>query len=160
MAGAGGAKELPISDLIAMTKGPADDETADLLQLPRSPRRPEVFGIRNVLRIGDTPVVVSDVQVPAQLFAGLTTRMLREQRRTLYAAFQQHFVVTIVKIREQLKAVRADAVAAEFWNFLTECPVLELRRIACSFERRPVEVRRSQIDTRSNQYRFEQGDNV
>lgn len=156
----GGGRELPQSELIGMAKGPADDETADLLHLPRSQRRHEVFRIRNVLRIGATPVVVSDVQVPVELFPGLTAKLLREEGRTLYAAFQRHFGLTIVKIREELKAARADAVAAEHLRMKAGEPVLELRRVAYSFDRRPVEVRRSQIDTRSNHYRFEQGDDV
>jgi GntR family transcriptional regulator len=156
----GEAKELPVSQLISLAKAPADDEAADLLRLPRSARRPEVYRVRNVLKVGATPVVVSDIVLPAYLFPGLTAKALREQGRTLYAAFQRHFGVTIVKISEQLKAARADAVAAEFLGMKLGEPVLEVRRVAYSFDRVPVEVRRSQIDTRSNHYRFEQGDDV
>lgn len=156
----GGAKELPQSVLVSCAKGAADDETADLLQLPRSPRRHEVWRIRNVLQVGDSPVVVSDVQVPVEIFPGLTAKMLREGGRTLYAAYQVHFGITIVKIHEDLKAVRADEVAAEHLRMKVGEPVLEVRRIAYSFDRRPVEVRRSRIDTRANHYQYEQGDDI
>src|SRR5690606_24663263 len=87
----GSAKELPMSELVGITRGVADDETADLLELPRSRGRQEVWRIRNVLKIGETPVVVSDVQVPTALFPGLTAKMLKDGGRTLYAAFQHHF---------------------------------------------------------------------
>jgi len=156
----GGEKELPASELVSLRKATADDETADLLRLPRSSRRSAVWKIRNVLRIGDTPVVVSDIVVPSQIFPGITTKMLREEGRTLYAVFQKRFGVTIVRITEKLKAARADATAVEHLGMRSGEPVLELRRVAYSFDRRPVEIRRSQIDTRSNHYRFEQGDAV
>ena len=156
----GGAKELPVSELVSLAKGPADDASADLLRLPRSPRRQDVYRIRNVLRIGETPVVVSDIVVPAHLFPGLTAKALREEGRTLYAVFQRLFGVTIVRIGEQLKAARADAVAAEHLRMRKGEPVLELKRTAYSYNHVPVEIRRSQIDTRSNHYRFEQGDDV
>jgi GntR family transcriptional regulator len=156
----GDGKEMPASELISLAKGQADDKVADLLKLPRAPRRQEVFRIRNVLHIGETPVVVSDIVVPASLFPGLTAKMLREQGRTLYAVFQRLFGVTIVRISEQLKAARADAAAAEHLGMKVGDPVLELRRIAYTFNRVPVEVRHSRIDTRSNHYRFEQGDDV
>jgi GntR family transcriptional regulator len=156
----GGAKELPVSHLVGLSRALADDATADLLRLPRAPKRHEVYRIRNVLKIGETPVVVSDVQVPAALMPGLTAELLREGGRTLYAAFQRHFGVTIVKISEQLKAGVADAIAAKHLDLEPGDPVLEVRRVAYSFERRPVEVRRSQIDTRFTHYSFEQGDDV
>lgn len=156
----GGDKELPRSNLVSFAKGAADDETADLLQLPRSPRRHEVWRIRNVLHVGQAPVVVSDVQLPVDLFPGLTAKVLRESGRTLYAAYQHHFGITILKIREDLKAARADEVAAEHLRMRQGEPVLEIRRVAFSFDRRPVEVRRSRVDTRANHYRYEQGDDV
>ncbi|MGE5615957.1 MAG: GntR family transcriptional regulator [Bacillota bacterium] len=156
----GGTKELPVSELVSLNKGLADNETADLLRLPRLGRKPEVFRARNVLRIGETPVVVSDLTVPAYLFPGLSAKMVREHGKTLYAVFQQRFGVTIVRIAEQIKAARADAVACEFLGMRSGEPVLELRRVAYTFNEQPVEVRRSMIDTRSNHYRFEQGDHV
>lgn len=156
----GGHKELPVSELISIAKATADDETAELLRLPRNPAKADVFRLRNVLRIGDSPVSVSDITVPAALFPGLNARMIREHGKTLYAVFQQRFGVTIVKIVEELKAVRADALSREHLGVRLGDPVLELRRIAYSFNGQPVEVRRSYIDTRSTHYRFEQGDHV
>ena len=156
----GGERELPRSNLVSVAKGTADDETADLLQLPRSPRRHEVWRVRNVLHMGEAPVVVSDVQLPVELFPGLSAKRLRESGRTLYAAYQHLFGITIVKIREDLKAARADEVAAEHLKMRQGEPVIEMRRVAYSFDRRPVEVRRSQVDTRANHYRYEQGDDV
>lgn len=156
----GRQKELPVSELISLDRSIADDETADLLRLPRRPAKPEIFRIRNVLRIDGLPVSVSDIIVPAKLFPGLNAKMIREHGKTIYAVFQQRFGVTMVKIVEELKAVRADAVAREFLGVKVGEPIMELRRIGYSFQGLPVEVRYSRIDTRSNHYRFEQGNHV
>jgi GntR family transcriptional regulator len=154
----GGVKDLPLSELIGMTRATADDRMAELLELPRGKHGAAVFQIRNLLRVGGAPVVISDVTVPANLFPGLTARTLREGGNTLYAVYQRHFGVTIVKIREELKAGRADAVCAELLGIKAGEPVLEVHRLASSFNRRPVEVRRSRIDTRYHHYLLEQGD--
>ncbi|HEX6632861.1 MAG TPA: GntR family transcriptional regulator [Usitatibacter sp.] len=156
----GGTKELPVSELISLSKGAAGDEVADLLELPRSRGASEVFTIRNLLRIGNTPVVVSDITVPAYVFKGLTAKMIREHGKTLYALFQQRFGVTIVRIKEELKAMPCDAVARQFFGLKARDPILALRRTAYTFGGVPVEVRHSRIDTRSTHYQFEQGDNV
>ncbi len=156
----GGDKELPVSQLISLSKSTADDEAADALQLPRSGGTPEVFRMRNVLRIGELPVVVSDITIPVRLFKGLGVKMIREHGKTLYALFQQRFGVTIVRIQEELKAIPADAAACEYFGVKPKDPVLGLRRIAYTFNGLPVEVRQSRIDTRSTHYRFAQGDDI
>lgn len=156
----GGVKERPLSELISLSRGAAENEIADLLELPRSRERSEVFTMRNVLRIGATPVVVSDITVPACLFKGLTAKMIREHGKTLYAVFQQRFGVTIVRIKEELKAIPADTVARDLFGVKAREPILGLRRIAYTFGGVPVEVRQSRIDTRSTHYEFEQGDDV
>ncbi len=156
----GGIKEFPVSELISLSKGAAEDEVADLLELPRSRERLQVFRMRNVLRIEGTPVVISDITVPACLFKGLTAKMIREHGRTLYAVFQQRFGVTIIRIKEELKAIPADPVARKFFELKAREPILGLRRIAYTFGGVPVEVRQSRIDTRSSHYQFEQGDAV
>jgi GntR family transcriptional regulator len=156
----GGSRQLPTPELISLSRGLADDQTADLLELPRSRRGHPVWRIRNLLRIEGSPVVVNDVQVPVDFLPGLTAKMLREGGRNLYATFQHHYGHTVLRIREELKAARADAIAAEHFGMKAGEPVLEVRRTAWSFDRRPFELRRSQIDTRSNHYRYEQGDDV
>ena len=47
-----GVKELPVSQVLFLKRGQADDATADLLRLPRKARAAEVYKIRNVLKVG------------------------------------------------------------------------------------------------------------
>lgn len=153
----GASIDLPVSELVSFSKAFADDNTADRLQLPRGKRKPEVFKIRNLLRVQDAAVVVSDVVVPVNIFPGLTKELLREGR-TLYAVYQMHFGITIIRAIEELRSERADALASRVFGIDAGGPVLEVRRLAYSFNNRPVEMRRSQVDTRRHHYRIEQGD--
>ncbi|MEW5708220.1 MAG: GntR family transcriptional regulator [Pseudomonadota bacterium] len=152
-----GTKELPVSELLQFKKAHADDEVADLLQLPRSGPRPFVYKLCNVLRVQGTPVVVSDIVIPAKMFPGLTEEILRTGGKTLYAVYQKHFGVHIVRTVEQLRATKADAIASRIFSLLRSEPILEVRRIAYTFNGIPVEVRRSRVDTRHYHYRIEQG---
>lgn len=156
----GGAKDLPISELLQFRKAIADDHDADQLQLPRGKAGRAVFKIRNMLRIHGTPVVVSDVVIPVSTFPQLTSRLLREGSRTLYAVYQRQYGITIIRAVEEIRSASADATALKVFGVDAGAPVLEVRRIAYTFGNRPVEVRRSQVDTRRHHYRIEQGDKM
>jgi GntR family transcriptional regulator len=156
----GAAKELPVSELLDFRKGVADDQAADQLELPRQRSGRAVFRIRNVLRAQGVPVVVSDVVIPAAVFPRLTGRLAREGGPTLYAVYQRHFGVTITRAVEEIRSRGADATAAKVFGLRPGAPVLEVRRVAYSFGNRPVEVRRSQVDTRRHHYRIDQGDEI
>lgn len=155
-----GERVLPVSELQSLVKGQADDDVAEMLALPRGRRGRDVFRIRNVLRVNGTAVVASDIVVPARIFPGLTRTTLREGGTTLYAVYQQHFGVMIIKTVEKVRCARADAFAAKFFGMRAREAVLEVRRVAYTFNGAPVEVRRSQVDTRHHHYRIEQGDDV
>lgn len=152
-----GVKELPISELVSMKKGPPGNRVADILQLPRSPRESEVFRIRNILRVSGHPVVVSDVIIPAALFGGLNAKIIRESGTTLYAVYQSRYGINIIRTAEQLRAVKADQGVAEIFGIPAGDPVLEVQRIAYTFNDLPIEVRRSWVNTTDFHYLIDQG---
>jgi len=156
----GAEKELPISELLDFRKGVADDQTTEQLELPRGKAGRAVYRLRNVLRVQGTPVVLSDVVIPAAIFPRLTARLLREGGRTLYAVYQRHYGVTITRAIEEIRSRGADAAAAKMLGVRAGAPVLEVRRVAYAFGSRPVEVRRSQVDTRHHHYRIDQGEEI
>lgn len=155
-----GSRILPVSTLLSFTKAIADDQTADALALPRSKQKADVYKISNLLKIDGLPVIVSDLAIPIALFPGLTKTILQEGGNTLYAAYQKHFGVTITRSTERLASTGADMVAAEYFGIQPGSPILEVHRLAYTFGNRPVEVRRSRIDTRHYHYRLEEGDEV
>ncbi len=151
-----GVKELPLSEVLFLKRGQADDETADLLRLPRKARAAEVYKIRNVLKVGGVPVVLSDITVPCALLPGLSEEILRRAGPTLYAVYQTRFGLNIVRTVEQLRAGRTDAAAAKAFGITTDDPVLHIERTAYTFNDVPVEVRRSRVDTRNYFYLYDQ----
>lgn len=152
-----GTKELPVSELLSLSRAKADDEVADLLRLPRGAGSARVFKLRNVLRISGIPVVLSDIVIPAAQFPGLSEAAVRDGGTTLYAVYQSRFGVSIIRTVERLQAVRADAAASKIFGMRTGDPILEVRRIAYTFNDVPVEFRRSRVDTRQFHYFLDLG---
>lgn len=153
-----GVKEFPVSELVSVRKDIADDEIADLLRLPRRAGSLKVFKLRQILRVGQTPIVVSDIVVPAALFKGMNEKVLRTDGKALYAVYQRHFGINIIRTLAELRGVAADAGACGIFGLPKNAPLLEVRRIAFTFDDLPVEVRVSQIDTRNFHFRLVQGD--
>jgi GntR family transcriptional regulator len=154
-----GVKQLPVSEVLFLKRGQADDAAADLLRLPRKASAAEVYKIRNVLKVEGVPVVLSDITIPCSLLPGLTEDVLRKGGPTLYAVYQTHFGLNIVRTVEHLRASRTDAAAAKVFGITTEDPVLHIERIAYTFNNAPVEVRRSRIDTRNYFYLYDKAGN-
>ena len=151
-----GTKELPVSELIGLKKAKADAAVADLLDLPRRSRGQDVYRLRNVLRVGGIAAVVSDITIPAALFRGLNEAIARSGS-TLYAVYQTHFGINVVRTVEELRAVKASPAVAKVLALRTGDPVLEVRRHAYTFGDRPIEVRTSAVLTRNFFYLVESG---
>lgn len=151
-----GVKELPVSELVFLRRGRADDDVADLLKLPRKASQSEVYKMRNVLKVGGVPVVLSDITVPCSLLPGLNEAILKKGGPTLYAVYQTHFGLNIVRTVEQLRAGRTDGAAARAFGIGIDEPVLHIERTAFTFNDVPVEVRRSRVDTRNYFYLHDQ----
>ena len=153
-----GVKELPVSEVLFLKRGRADDATADLLHLPRKAGAAEVYKIRNVLKVGGVPAVLSDITIPCALLPGLTEATLRSAGPTLYAVYQTRFGLNIVRTVEHLRAGRTDGAAAKAFGIDVHDPVLHIERTAYTYNDVPVEVRRSRVDTRNFFYLYDQAD--
>lgn len=149
-----GVKEYPQVELLGFRKARADDETAERLQL--APRAP-VFAYRNALRLGGEPVIVDDIAVPAELFAGLTVERLRERTNTIYHLYQHGFGLSVVRTAETVRAVGAPADVALLLGVPEGSPLLLIRRVAFTPGDRPVEFRRSYVNTARHEYQREPG---
>lgn len=152
-----GVKALPVSELLLLKKARADADAAHALNLPRKAKSPEVYKLRNLLRVSGTPVVVSDIVLPATMFPGLTRGIIREGGVTLYAVYQSRFGINIIRTTEELRAVKADPITAKVLSLRKNDPVLEVRRIAYTFNDLPVEIRRSRVETKNYYYSLEDG---
>ncbi|WP_147293868.1 GntR family transcriptional regulator [Afipia felis] len=153
----GADREAPVSELLSFKRGQADDKVADILNLPRSSKDSEVFKLRNLLRISGSPVALYDIVIPCALFKGLSENVIRNFGRTLYGVYQSRYGITIVSTTEELRAVKADSTVARSLKIQTGDPVIEVTRVASTFDSKPVEVRRGWVNTKGFHYFITQG---
>ncbi|RPH67647.1 MAG: GntR family transcriptional regulator [Burkholderiales bacterium] len=149
-----GVKVYPDVELVNFRKARADDETAERLQLPA---RAPVFAYRNALRLDGKPVIVDDITVPAELFAGLTPLRLQERTNTIYHLYQHGFGLSVVRTAETVRAVGAPEDIAQLLEVPAGSPLLLIRRVAFTLNDRPVEFRRSHVNTARHEYQREPG---
>jgi len=149
-----GAKVYPDVELVDFRKMRADEETAGrLLLAPRAP----VFAYRNALRLDGKPVIVDDIVVPAELFAGLTPARLKERTNTIYHLYQHGFGLSVVRTAETVRAVAAPADIARLLELPAGSPLLLVRRVAFTLNERPIEFRRSHVNTANHEYQRDPG---
>ena len=149
-----GGKEYPRVETLSFARGRADATESERLGLPRAA---PVFRIVNRLRIGGEAVIVDHIVIPQRLFARLTARQFRERPNTIYHLYQTAFAVTVVRSSERLAAVSADRATAKRLGVAAGTPLLEIRRVAFTYNDAPVEYRRSLVHTARFEYFSELG---
>jgi GntR family transcriptional regulator len=143
-----GTKHYPQLELIAFAKKKASPLVAQKLRQPGT----KVFEFTNVLSLQGAPVIVDDIMVPDLLFVGLTEAVLRNRPNTLYNLYQLRFGISIIRTEERLRAVSADARYARLLGLKVGAPLLEVHRVAYSYDEQPVEWRVSHINTENHEY--------
>ena len=129
---------------------PAD--VARALQLRASDSAVQV---RRVLSFKRQPVVLDDIWLPGALFKGLTAERLSEYRGPLYGLFESEFGVRMIRAEEKIRAVAADAAAADPLSLALGAPLLSVERLSMTYGDKPVELRRGLYNTASHFYRNE-----
>jgi GntR family transcriptional regulator len=147
--GRDGRKETPATELLQFGRGRADAEEAAKLGLGRGER---VLRIRNLLRLGGDPVVIDDIVIAAQLVPGLDERAFAQREETIYGLYQARYGINVIRASERLSAVLTDAEAARLLDVPPSTPLLQIARVAFTYQDRPVELRRSLVDTTAHEY--------
>jgi len=111
-----------------------------------------VILLRRLLEYGGEPTVLDDITLPAALFRGLTRARYDAYQGSMYGFFETEFGVRMLKARERLRAVAADATGAVLLNVPVGAPLLAVERVTFTFGDRPVEVRRGLCATRQHYY--------
>jgi GntR family transcriptional regulator len=144
-----GDKTYPNLELITFAKKKPDQLTADKLGLTGTAK---VFEFTNVLSLHGEPVIVDDIALPETLFAGLTEAQVRNRTNTLYNMYQSSFGVNVIRTEERLRAATATAAQARLLGIKTGAPLLEVRRVAYSYNNQPIEWRISHVNTAKHEY--------
>jgi GntR family transcriptional regulator len=144
-----GRKETPDVEMLSFHPGRADAEEADMLQIAVGDK---VFRARNMLKLAGTPIIFDQIVIPQALFPKLTGPKFRNRPNTIYHLYQNSFGVTVVRSAERLRARLADDDSASVLGVDIRSPLLEIRRVALTFNDKPVEFRRSLVNTENYEY--------
>jgi GntR family transcriptional regulator len=144
-----GRDEYPASRLVDVRRGKTSSEVAGALGLKTGEA---VITLRRLLEYGGEPAVLDEIVVPAQLFKGLTRSKVERYQGSIYGLFETQFGVRIVRARERLSAVAADAGRASLLRVAAGAPLLAVDRVTYSFGDKPVEWRRGLCSTRNHHY--------
>ncbi len=108
--------------------------------------------VRRVLELDAKPVVVDEIYLPGEAFAGLTLDMLKEWSGSLYSLLESRFGVRMIRAEERLRAVAADRATAELLRVKEGGPLLSVERVSYSYGDRPMEWRRGLYSTAEHCY--------
>ena len=132
----------------------AGQEVAKALSIPYGD---PVIQLRRILRLDAKPMVVDEIYLPADLFPDLTMEQLRTSDRSLYTLFESLFGVRMVRAEEKIRAVAADAMAAQLLDLDVGTPLLSVERTAFTYGDRAAEWRRGLYSTVNHHYFNELG---
>ena len=108
--------------------------------------------VRRLLEFSGKPVVVDEIYLPGEIFAGLTLDVLKESQVSLYSLFEAKFGVRMIRAEERLRAVAADRISAELLHVPEASPLLSVERTSFTYGDRPVEWRRGLYSTEAHCY--------
>ncbi|MEP7063169.1 MAG: GntR family transcriptional regulator [Betaproteobacteria bacterium] len=149
-----GSRQLPKPELLAFARGRADAREATELQLEPGAR---VIRIGNLLRLAGERVVLDTIVIGAAMFADLTEPRFRNRDSTIYSLYQTRYGINVVRTHERLRAAAADRRASKLLGLRAAAPVLEIFRVAYTYNDVPVELRHSVVDTSSRFYEADRG---
>jgi len=144
-----GHKSYPSTRLLRFRRARATAVVRERLGLPAGAH---VFEFSNVLSLNGDVVMVDDICLPESRFPGMEEHHLRERPSTLYSLYQDVFGVNVIATDERLRVCVADATHAEWLGLDEHTPLLEIRRVAYSYNRQPVEWRISRVNTAAYEY--------
>jgi GntR family transcriptional regulator len=147
--GKDGSREFPVSELLGFRKERADADDEIQFGLARGSR---VARVRNLLKLAGKPVVLDDITVPTERFSRLDESTFRNREGTIYGLYQARYGVNVVRISERLSAAHPPSDIATILCMRSDQPLLQIRRVAYTYNDTPVEYRRSWINTGDYEY--------
>lgn len=152
--GRDGGKEYPTTKTLSFRRGKASAEESRRLGIGTGA---PVLRIRNLLSLAGRPVILDDIVLPQALFPDLTEKIFTARDNTIYHLYQTRYGINVLRSSERLSAVLADAASARLLRVNKGAPLLAINRTAMSFRDRPVELRRSLVNTAAHEYASDLG---
>ena len=152
LTGEDGKKAFPKNELLSCARGKANAKIAKALNIKAGA---SIIEIKRLLRFEGRPLILDHIIVPSAEFAGLGAKQIEEYKGSLYRMYEQEYDIRMVRAEEDIRAVGADAEAADALNLKEGAPLLRIERIAFTYGNRPLEWRLGLCLTDSYHYRNE-----
>ena len=109
--------------------------------------------IKRVMMISGKKAIYEEIRLPAMRFKGLSAETIERHHCMLYSMYETQFDVRILHVDEQIKALPAEAAAANKLGVGEKTPLLVIERVAYTYAEKAVELRRSHCNTDDHHYR-------
>ena len=144
-----GDKTYPTVSLVNFRKTKATRKVAARLRISEGA---PVFQFTNQLALHGVVVIVENIVVPVARFPELTEAALRNRPNTLYNFYQDTFGINVVSTDERVRIGQASELESGLLELASGAPVLEVERIAYSYNEQAVEYRLSHVNTQEYDY--------
>ena len=144
-----GVPHQPDNKIIEVKRMRAPAEVARLLDLKSGD---SVVYIKRVLSFDGAPTILEELWLPGMLFKGLTAERLVEYKGPMYGLFESEFGTRMIRASEKIRAVGADAGAAQFLGVAEGTPLLCAERVSFTYGDKAVELRRGLYMTSQHHY--------
>ncbi|TFW19339.1 GntR family transcriptional regulator [Massilia arenosa] len=144
-----GVPHHPDNRIIEVKRIRAPAEVARLLELKSGDA---VVYIKRIMAFEGQPTIVEELWLPGQLFKGLTAERLVEYKGPMYGLFESEFGTRMIRATEKIRAVPADAAAAQYLNVDEGTPLLCAERVSFTYGDKAVELRRGLYSTAQHHY--------
>jgi GntR family transcriptional regulator len=147
-----GLSHQPDHQYVEVKRIRAAAEVARLLDLKSGDA---VVYIKRVLSFDGAPTILEELWLPGALFKGLTAERLAEYKGPMYGLFESEFGTRMIRATEKIRAIAADAGAAEYLKVPEGTPLLCADRVSFTYGDKAVELRRGLYLTASHHYQNE-----
>ena len=144
-----GVPHPPDNRILEVRRLRASPEVASLLDLKAGDA---VIYIRRLLSFDGAATIVEEMWLPGALFKGLTAERLDQYKGPMYGLFESEFGTRMIRASEKIRALGADALAAELLGVTTGTPLLCVERVSYTYGDKAVELRRGLYLTMQHHY--------
>jgi GntR family transcriptional regulator len=137
------------SVLLGFARGRANSEVGQDLRLHAGSA---VYWITRTLNVGARALVLDEIVLPAESFAGLDQDALANTKGSWYSLYESAFGVRAIRAREQIKAVAASEYLAKSLRVMRGAPLLRVDRVTYTYDDKPIEWRRGWCSTEGHHY--------
>lgn len=118
-------------------------------------KAPFVYAWDTLVHVGENCVSLRHLVVPAHLFPGLSAKVFDDNEQNIYSLYQDGWGVTVLRLEERISSALAGRRVAELLGIKPGAPLLQVDRVAFTYNNVPVELRSRVYDSSRFHYRSE-----